>query len=62
MKEKIEKLIFIIIIIIISLIMIYWINQKQGFHEDEIFSAISTKLSTGKTVFQESWRSQKLLG
>ncbi len=51
MKEKIEKLIFIITIIIISLIMIYWINQKQGFHEDEIFSYGSSNYNLDN-VFQ----------
>ena len=38
MKVKLEKIFFIITIIIISLVMVYWINQKEGFHEDEIFS------------------------
>ena len=39
MKNKnIFNILFIITLIILSLIMIYFINQKEGFHEDEIFS------------------------
>ena len=38
MREKIEKIIFIITIIILSIIMTIFINKKEGFHEDEIFS------------------------
>ena len=37
-KEKIFNILFIITLIILSLIMFYFINQKEGFHEDEIFS------------------------
>lgn len=37
MKIK-EKIIFIAVIIISSVLMLYWIIQKEGFHEDEIFS------------------------
>ena len=37
-KEKIFNILFIITIIILSIIMFYFINQKEGFHEDEIFS------------------------
>ena len=33
-----EKILFIITIIVISVVMLFWINQKEGFHEDEIFS------------------------
>ena len=51
MKERIEKIIFIITITIISLVMIYWIGQKQGFHEDEIFSYGSSNYNLDN-VFQ----------
>ncbi len=33
-----EKILFIITIVIISVVMLFWIGQKEGFHEDEIFS------------------------
>lgn len=36
--KKLENLIFILVIIVMSGIMFYWISQKEGFHEDEIFS------------------------
>ena len=39
MKNKKKfNILFIITLIILSIIMIYFINQKEGFHEDEIFS------------------------
>lgn len=37
-KKNIFNILFIITLIILSIIMIYFINQKEGFHEDEIFS------------------------
>lgn len=37
-KEKIFNILFIITIIVLSIIMFYFINKKEGFHEDEIFS------------------------
>lgn len=37
-KKTIFNILFIITLIILSIIMIYFINQKEGFHEDEIFS------------------------
>jgi len=36
--KKAEKIIFMIVIILSAIIMFYWISEKQGFHEDEIFS------------------------
>ena len=33
-----EKILFVITVVIISLVMLFWIEQKEGFHEDEIFS------------------------
>lgn len=51
MKVKLEKIFFIITIIIISLVMVYWINQKEGFHEDEIFSYGSSNYNLDN-VFQ----------
>ena len=39
MKEYIKKNKYVLLtIIILCGIMFYFINQKQGFHEDEIFS------------------------
>ena len=39
MKNKnVFNILFILTLIILSLIMFYFINQKEGFHEDEIFS------------------------
>lgn len=38
MDKKTEKIIFILVIALLSLVMTYWISQKQGFHCDEIFS------------------------
>jgi len=37
-KQNIFNILFIIIVIILSFLMLYFINQKEGFHEDEIFS------------------------
>lgn len=37
-QKTIFNTLFIITLIILSLIMFYFINQKEGFHEDEIFS------------------------
>lgn len=37
-KGKIFNVLFIIILIILSMIMLYFIDKKEGFHEDEIFS------------------------
>ena len=37
-KSNLFNLLFIITVIILSIIMLYFINQKEGFHEDEIFS------------------------
>ena len=37
-KENVFNIIFIITLIILSLLMFYFIKQKEGFHEDEIFS------------------------
>ena len=42
MKEKIKSnlniIIFTIVVFIISLIMIFYMSQKEGFHEDEMFT------------------------
>ena len=51
MKVKLEKIFLAITIIIISIVMFYWISQKEGFHEDEIFSYGSSNYSLDN-VFQ----------
>lgn len=51
MKEKLEKLIFLITIIILSIVMIFFIEKKEGFHEDEIFSYGSSNYNLDN-VFQ----------
>ena len=38
MQKVKENKIFIILVLILSSICFFYINQKQGFHEDEIFS------------------------
>lgn len=38
MKEKAEKIFYIICLILICVLMFFWIDKKQGFHEDETFS------------------------
>ena len=36
--KKGYNIVTIIVILIVSIFMFYWISQKEGFHEDEIFS------------------------
>ena len=40
--NNIENIIFVLIIIICSIFMFYWINNKEGLHNDEIFSFVSS--------------------
>lgn len=37
-NKRIFNILFIITLVILSIIMIFFINEKEGFHEDEIFS------------------------
>ena len=49
--KNVEKILFVITLLVLTIIMFYWINQKEGFHEDEIFSYGSSNYSQDN-VFQ----------
>lgn len=38
MKDKVKKIIYLICLILICALMFFWIDKKEGFHEDETFS------------------------
>ena len=46
-------------ILIVTIFMFYWIGQKEGFHEDEIFSYGSSNYKWDN-VFQASGKSDFL--
>ncbi|MGN1298449.1 MAG: hypothetical protein ACI4UE_00470 [Candidatus Scatovivens sp.] len=52
-KKAIFNILFIITLIILCLIMLYFIEEKEGFHEDEIFSYGSSNYKYDN-VFQAS--------
>ena len=54
--KKGYNIITIIVILIVSIFMFYWISQKEGFHEDEIFSYGSSNYKWDN-VFQASGKS-----
>lgn len=37
-KNKLQNILFIITLVIVSITMFFYIDKKEGFHEDEIFS------------------------
>ena len=51
----IERILFVVALILIILVMIYFINKKEGFHCDEIFSYGSSN-STYSNVFYSDWK------
>ena len=54
--KKAYNIITVIVILIVSIFMFYWINQKEGFHEDEIFSYGSSNYKWDN-LFQASGKS-----
>lgn len=38
MKENLKKIFYIICLILICILMFFWIDKKEGFHTDEVFS------------------------
>ena len=64
MLEKINtqkgyNIVTVIVIIIVSIFMFYWISQKEGFHEDEIFSYGSSNYKWDN-VYQAAGKSDYL--
>ena len=57
--KKGYNLIFVLILIIITIFMFYWIGQKEGYHEDEIFSYGSSNYKWDN-VFQAAAKSDFL--
>lgn len=51
----IERILFIVALILIVLVMIFFINKKEGFHCDEVFSYGSSN-STYSNVFYSYWK------
>jgi len=49
LKDNINLIIYVLIMILITIVMFYFINQKEGFHEDEIFSYGASNSSLGNT-------------
>ena len=48
-KKNFELIIYLLVICILTVIMFIQINQKEGFHEDEIFSYGASNSSLGST-------------
>ena len=48
---KFLNIIYWIVLCILCVMMLFWINQKEGFHEDEMFSYGSSNYSQDN-VFQ----------
>ena len=57
--KKGYNLIFVLILIITTIFMFYWIGQKEGYHEDEIFSYGSSNYKWDN-VFQAAAKSDFL--
>lgn len=55
-KKRTYNIIFTITLIIIAFFMFYWIKQKEGYHEDEIFSYGSSNYKCDN-VYQASGKS-----
>ena len=48
-KSNLGLILYLFIIIILTIIMIWAINQKEGFHEDEMFSYGASNSTLGNT-------------
>ena len=60
MKGKTKyNILTIIVIAIVTIFLFYWIGQKEGFHEDEIFSYGSSNYKWDN-VFQAAAKSDFL--
>ena len=51
----IERILFVVALILITLVMVFFINKKEGFHCDEVFSYGSSN-SNYSNVFYSYWK------